>query len=130
MTQHRSSLSIAPRMRLARAGACAVLLLVLAVAPASALHTEGILDCGDAGVFHTDAGSAKPKSFEAPRPVSGLFLLEETTSVFVAYSLYIPAIDYAQVRAERSPRPLISCTLSSSGPMFTSPWTLQGVFNP
>ena len=130
MTQHRSKLSIAPRARLARAGACAVLLLVLGVAPASAAHTEGILDCGDAGVFHVDAGSAKPKSFEAPRPVSGLFLLEETTSVFLAYSLYIPAIDYAQVRAERSPRPLITCTLSSSGPMFTSPWTLQGVFNP
>lgn len=130
MTQHRSSLSMAQRMRLARAGACAVLLLVLGVAPASATHTEGILDCGDAGVFHTDAGSTKPGSFEAPRPHSGLFLLEETTSVFVAYSLYIPALDYEQVRAERSPRPLISCTLSSSGPMFTSPWTLQGVFNP
>jgi hypothetical protein len=130
VTQHRSRRSISQRGRLARAGACAVLLLVLGVAPASALHTEGVLDCGDAGVFHTDAGSAKPKSFEAPRPVSGLFLLEETTSVFVAYSLYVPAIDYSQVRAERSPRPLINCTLSSSGPMFTSPWTLQGVFIP
>jgi hypothetical protein len=130
MTQHRSRWSIAQRARLARAGACAVLLLVLGVAPASALHTEGILDCGEAGVFHTDAGSAKPGWFEAPRPHSGLFLLEETTSVFVAYSLHVPALDYTQVRAERSPRPLISCTLSSSGPMFTSPWTLQGVFTP
>ena len=130
MTQHRSNLPRAQRMQLARAGACAVLLLVLAVAPASGTHTEGILDCGDAGLFHTHAGSANPGWFEAPRPHSGLFLLEGTTSVFVAYSLYVPAIDYAQVRAERSPHPLISCTLSSSGPMFTSPWTLQGVFNP
>jgi hypothetical protein len=130
MTQHRPNMSMAQRGRLARAGACAVLLLVLGAAPASATHTEGILDCGDAGVFHTDAGSANPGWFEAPRPHSGLFLLEETTSVFVAYSLYVPALDYEQIRAQKSGRPLITCTLSSSGPMFTSPWTLQGVFTP
>jgi hypothetical protein len=32
--------------------------------------------------------------------------------------------------ATKSPRPLMSCTLTSEGPMFETPWTLVGMLVP
>jgi len=107
------------------------LLAVLAAAPpVGATHTEGILDCGDAGTYSTSPGSANPPGFEAPGPWSGLFLLEGTTSVFRAYSIEAPHFSYQLKPAGKSPRNLVTCTLESSGPAFVTPWTLTGMFVP
>jgi hypothetical protein len=106
---------------------------VLAVAlagPVGATHTEGTLDCGAAGVYEVEAGSALPPGFEAPGPWSGVFLLHGTTSVFKAFAIATPAWTIERTPATRYPRTLLTCTLSSSGPNFQSDWTLVGFLTP
>ena len=89
-----------------------------------------MLDCGSAGSFSTEAGSDNPKGFEAPAPWSGLFLLDGTTQVFRAFSIVTPMSSFERVPAEKSPRDLLSCTLTSSGFNFDQPWRLIGVLIP
>ena len=116
-----------PRSRaLAVVGALA---LTLAVAgPAAATHTHGTLDCGTAGTFQVEpASEVEPLPFEAPGPGAGVFLIEGTTTVFKAYTIQTPQFSFVRAGASRG-LTLITCTLTSTGPFFSSPWLLQGVF--
>jgi hypothetical protein len=92
-------------------------------------HTLGTLDCGQAGVFdvagHLPAGGPP---IDRPSPWSGIFLLEDTTRVFRAFAN--THFDTEQKPATTSPRPLITCTLRSVGPMFDPEWTLVGMLLP
>jgi hypothetical protein len=117
------------RISLGAVAVAAALLLVLATAaPALATHTHGILDCGAAGTYHTEpASEVDPLPFEAPLPWSGLFLLEGTTTVFKAFVVVTPQWSFARPAGHQQ---LVDCTLTSTGPMFSSPWQLRGVFRP
>jgi hypothetical protein len=77
-----------------------------------------------------DAGSERPPGFEAPGPWSGLFLLEGTTQVFRALTIEGSAVPLARPKSAKHPGTIITCTLTSSGPMFATPWTLTGVLIP
>ncbi|MBA3236377.1 MAG: hypothetical protein H0T59_10370 [Chloroflexi bacterium] len=115
----------------AQLGAAAgILVLALAAAaPASATHTHGTLDCGSAGVYETEpASEVWPQPFEAPGPWSGLFLLEGTTKVFKAFVIETP--QWTLRRPASAVHDMLTCTLASSGPMFSEPWRLQGVLRP
>ena len=57
-----------------------------------------------------------------------IFLLEDTTQVFRAFSN--PHFGTTMVPASKSPRPLLTCTLTSEGPMFDPEWTLVGMLVP
>ena len=117
----RRWLVIAPTVALA---------LALTAGPASANHTKGVLDCGSAGTFSTEAASDMPPSFGTPSPRSSLFLLEGTTQVFRAFAIVTPLWSFDQVAAEKSPRDLLSCTLTSSGFNFDQPWRMIGILVP
>ena len=106
----------------------AAILLAVAAGGVSAAHTLGTLDCGDAGVFEVEGVKPAGPPFDVPPPWSGIFLLEGTTTVFRAFSnshfgTHMTPLDHAR-------RPFISCTLTSEGPMFETPWTLVGVLLP
>jgi hypothetical protein len=103
-------------------------LALLVAAPVAATHTHGTLDCGSAGVFETEpASEIDPLPFEAPSPTSLLFLLEDTNQVFKAYTAITPM---GSILGASNRPGLIWCTLSSTGPFFSSPWQLEGVLIP
>ena len=107
------------------------LALALAVGPAAASHTDGILDCGSAGTFYVEAASTQPlPKFEAPVPWSGLFQLEDTNRVFRAFYLETPRSLIVQPAIHSNPHALIACTLTSSGFNFEEPWVLVGMLVP
>jgi hypothetical protein len=117
--------------RVARLAAATALATLLVNAPhVGAAHTLGTLDCGAAGTYAVDGRSALPAGFDAPGPWSGLFLLEGTTQVFRALSIEGQAFPFSRPSAHRFPGDVITCTLTSSGPMFPNPWTLEGVLIP
>ncbi len=121
----------AARLRVARILSAGLLLsLVAAPGTASASHSFGELDCGSAGTFEVDGRGPLPAGFDAPGPWSGLFLLEGTTRVFRALSIEGAAFPFGRPSSERFPGQVIECTLTSSGPMFPTPWTLEGVLVP
>jgi hypothetical protein len=109
----------------------ASLALTLAVGPAAANHTDGILDCGAAGTYHVEAASTQPlPKFESPLPWSGLFLLEDTNRVFRAFYLATPRSLIVEPALYHNPKALIECTLASSGFNFEEPWVLVGMLVP
>ena len=93
-----------------------------------AAHTLGTLDCGDGLVFAVEGVKPAGPPFDVPTPWSGIFLLEGTTQVFRAFSNSHFGI--TMVPALKSPRPLLTCTLTSEGPMFDPAWTLEGMLLP
>jgi hypothetical protein len=118
------------RRHLSRIAVAATLATTLALSAsiASAAHTLGTLDCGTAGVFEVDGVKPVGPPFDVPVPWSGILLLEDTTRVFRAFSNSHFGIE--MVPASKSPRPLITCTLTSEGPMFDPAWTLIGMLVP
>lgn len=118
----------APR-RLAGAMLGAGLALALAVGPVSADHTFGVLDCGTAGTFEVEAASIQPlPKFESPVPWSTIFLLEGTNQVFHAFTIVTPAWTISTKATYRNPHAVVTCTLTSRGLNFESPWSLTGFF--
>jgi hypothetical protein len=99
---------------------------VLATGAAQANHTFGTLDCGAAGVFEVDGHLPLQSPIDRPVPWSGTFLLEGTTQVFHAYS----NSHFGTVKIPATHEGLITCTLTSEGPMFDPPWTLVGKLAP
>jgi hypothetical protein len=125
-----------PRRRavsLARRTGAAVLataVLLAGAIPVLATHTHGTLDCGSAGTWQVEpASEVDPLPFEAPGPNSGVFLIDDGTLVFRAYSIEAPHFAWARAGTALG-LTLVSCTLTSTGPMFSSPWLLEGVFLP
>jgi hypothetical protein len=108
--------------------AALVLGTVLGTGTVQANHTFGTLDCGASGVFEVDGHLPRTSPIDRPVPWSGTFLLEGTTQVFHAFSNTHFAIEKHPATA--SPRPLITCTLTSEGPMFNPAWTLVGMLVP
>jgi hypothetical protein len=104
--------------------------LALSAGPVSATHTLGTLDCGPAGAFEVEAGSSAPPDFEAPVPWSGLFLLEGTNQVFRAFRIETPRSSIHLQAADHNPHAVVTCTLTSSGFNFETPWTLVGFMAP
>jgi hypothetical protein len=119
MRRHMSRLALAASLGAALAFSASIV---------NAAHTLGTLDCGSAGVFQVDGVKPAGPPFDVPGPWSGIFLLEDTTQVFRAFSNSHFGID--MVPASTSPRPLITCTLTSEGPMFDPEWTLVGMLLP
>jgi hypothetical protein len=118
-----------PRIR--RVAACMsglLLATVLGTGSASAAHTLGTLDCGAAGVFEVAGVKPAGPPFDVPPPWSGIFLLEGTTQVFRAFTN--SHFGTEMTPAVKSPRPLVTCTLTSEGPMFETEWTLVGMLLP
>lgn len=116
-----------PRWRRAMAIPLAVALAgVLGGGIAQANHTFGTLDCGSAGVFEVDGHLPLQSPIDRPVPWSGTFLLEGTTQVFHAYS----NSHFGIVKNPASRDGLITCILTSDGPMFDPPWTLVGKLAP
>jgi hypothetical protein len=107
----------------------AAVLTTLSIGTVSANHTFGTLDCGSAGTFevegHLPLGG---NPIDRPSPWSGAFLLEDSSQVFRAFSN--DHFGVVQVPASLSARPLVTCTLTSEGPMFDPPWTLVGMLLP
>jgi len=101
---------------------------VLGSGSVQAAHTFGTLDCGNAGTFEVDGVLPRHSPIDRPVPWSGTFLLEGTTQVFHAYSNSHFGID--KNPATKSPHDLITCILTSEGPMFDPPWTLVGKLAP
>ena len=93
---------------------------------AQANHTFGTLDCGASGVFEVDGRLPLQSPIDRPVPWSGTFLLEGTTQVFHAYA----NSHFGIVKNPASQDGLITCTLTSEGPMFDPPWTLVGKLAP
>ena len=121
-----------PRAAVARLAAiCAgIALLTAMAAPVAATHTHGTLDCGSAGTYHVHpASEVDPLPFEAPGPGSGVWLIEDSTQVFKAFSVVAPHFAWARASSSKG-LSLVDCTLTSTGPMFSSPWTLEGTFLP
>ena len=118
----------APR-RLAALVVVALLALTAGAGAASAAHTFGTLDCGAAGTFQVDGRGPLPAGFDAPGPWSGLFLLEGTTRVFRALSIEGRPVPF-QRPAGAWTGSVVTCTLTSVGPLFPAPWTLEGVLTP
>ena len=118
-----------PIVRRLAAGLTAALLATgLSAGSVSATHTIGTLDCGSAGSFQTEGVELDRYPFGVPVPWSGIFLLEGTTTVFRAFSNSFIGTD--KTPAMMSPRPLITCTLTSVGPAFENEWTLVGMLVP
>ena len=116
-----------PRWRRAAALPAALALAgVLGGGIAQANHTFGTLDCGAAGVFEVDGHLPLRSPIDRPVPWSGTFLLEGTTQVFHAYS----NSHFGTVKNPASMDGLITCILTSDGPMFDPPWTLVGKLAP
>jgi hypothetical protein len=113
---------------LAAAIAAAAISTAMAAGSVSATHTLGTLDCGAAGVFEVAGVKPAGPPFDVPPPWSGIYLLEGTTQVFRAFSN--SHFGTEMTPATKSPRPLITCTLTSEGPMFDPPWTLVGMLLP
>lgn len=107
-----------------------VVTLATALSPGAvgAAHTLGTLDCGNGLVFEVEGVKPAGPPFDVPPPWSGIFLLEGTTQVFRAFSNSHFGINMTP--ATKSPRPLLTCTLTSEGPMFDPPWTLVGMLLP
>ena len=112
----------------AAAGIAAAAVLMTLVTGVSAHHTFGTLDCGAAGTFEVEGTQPGGNPIDRPSPWSGAFLLEDTTQVFRAFSN--DHFGIVKVPASLSARPLITCTLTSEGPMFDPPWTLVGMLLP
>ena len=93
-----------------------------------AAHTLGTLDCGTAGVFEVEGVKPAGPPFDVPPPWSGIFLLEGTTQVFRSFSN--SHFDTAMKPATISSRPLVTCIVTSEGPMFDPPWTVVGMLLP
>jgi len=107
----------------------ALLALTAGAGPASAAHTLGTLDCGAAGTYEVDGRGPLPAGFDAPVPWSGLFLLDGTTRVFRALSIEGAPFPF-QRPAGAYAGSVVTCTLTSSGPLFPAPWILEGVLTP
>ncbi len=125
----RVLLGMRGRRGTAAAVAAAAMVMTVMTGSVSANHTFGTLDCGAAGTFEVEGtlpGGGPP--IDRPSPWSGAFLLEDTTQVFRAFSN--DHFGLVQVPASLSARPLITCTLTSEGPMFDPPWTLVGMLLP
>lgn len=106
-------------------------LAIGSVGQAAATHTLGVLDCGPAGTFEVQAASVAPlPKFEAPVPWSGLFLLEGTNRVFRAFAIETPRWSIELAAVDHNPRPLVTCSLTSSGLNFEEPWILAGMLVP
>ena len=108
----------------------AAVTLAMALSPglAGAAHTLGTLDCGNGLVFEVEGVKPAGPPFDVPPPWSGIFLLEGTTQVFRAFSN--SHFGTTMTPALKSPRPLLTCTLTSEGPMFETAWTLVGMLLP
>jgi hypothetical protein len=119
----------ASKLRKAAALCAALGLSATGAASVQAAHTIGTLDCGVAGSYAVDGRSQLPAGFDAPGPWSGLFLLEGTTQVFRALSIE-GGQPFSRPSAEKHPGDVITCTLTSSGPMFPQPWTIEGILLP
>jgi hypothetical protein len=120
------------RRRAGRAVSVAVGLVALFafnVSGVFANHVSGELDCGAHGIYLID-GVALPTGLDAPNRISGLFLLEDSTSVFRAFTIDAYHFDWALPSASRFVGSMIECTLSSSGPFFVEPWLMTGVLLP
>jgi hypothetical protein len=125
----RTSFIVRVRRGWARAVALPLALALaaaLGTGVAQANHTFGTLDCGAAGVFEVDGHLPQNSPIDRPVPWSGTFLLEGTTQVFHAYS----NSHFGTVRNPASRDGLITCVLTSEGPMFDPPWTLVGLLAP
>jgi hypothetical protein len=66
--------------------------------------------------------------FDVPPPWSGIYLLEGTTKVFRTFAN--SHFGTRMTPADMAPLGLITCTLTSEGPMFATPWTLEGMLLP
>lgn len=117
-----------PGGRLAAMLAVTGVAIALTAGPVSATHTYGTLDCGTAGTFEVQAASIRPPGFEAPKPFGGLFLLEDTTRVFRAFTISTNFWDVSFGGGSDHPGPLVSCKLSAIGANF--PWLMVGVLTP
>ena len=114
--------------RLTATTGTAAITLALTAGVTHATHTSGTLDCGDAGVYEVEGIQPVGTPFDVPPPWSGIYLLEGTTTVFLAFSN--SHFEIRMTPADKAPRGLITCTLSSVGPMFDPPWTLEGMLVP
>ena len=101
---------------------------VVGTGTVQANHTFGTLNCGGSLVFEVDGHLPRNSPIDRPVPWSGTFLLEGTTQVFHAFSNTHFGI--AKHPATAAPQPLVTCSLSSEGPMFDPPWTLVGKLVP
>ena len=102
--------------------------MVFSTGTVTATHTFGTLDCGSAGVYQVDGVKPAGPPFDVPGPWTGVFLLEDTTRVFRAFANSHFGIEMTPVHM--SPRPFITCALTSVGPMFEQEWTLVGMLLP
>ena len=114
--------------RLVAGVGAAAISLALTTGVTHAAHTLGTLDCGDAGVYHVEGIKPAGPPFDVPPPWSGIYLLEGTTKVFRAFTN--SHFDTRMAPADKAPVDLITCTLTSEGPMFATPWTLEGMLLP
>jgi hypothetical protein len=116
------------RWRIASIVAAVTLATAVSAGGVGAAHALGTLDCGTAGVFQVEGVEPAGPPFDVPPPWAGIFLLDGTTQVFRAFSN--SHFGTTMTPASKSPRPLITCTLTSEGPMFDPPWTLVGMLLP
>ena len=114
--------------RVALIAVTVTLAMALSAGGVGATHTLGTLDCGNGLVFEVEGVKPAGPPFDVPPPWSGIFLLEGTTQVFRAFSN--SHFGTTMTPANKSPRPLLTCTLTSEGPMFDPPWTLVGMLVP
>lgn len=114
--------------RLAASVGAAAISLALSAGVIHAAHTLGTLDCGDAGVYQVEGIKPAGPPFDVPPPWSGIYLLEGTTKVFRAFAN--SHFNTRMTPADKAPVALITCTLTSEGPMFATPWTLEGMLVP
>ena len=107
--------------------------LLLAAASAGTVqagHVAASLVCGSE-TYEVDGTQPLPAGFEAPVPWSGLFLLEDTTTVFRALSIDGQGFPFSRRNAATFPGNVVSCTLTSNGLGFSGgPWRMTGVFIP
>jgi hypothetical protein len=106
----------------------AALALAATTGATQATHTFGTLDCGEAGVYQVEGIKPAGPPFDVPPPWSGIYLLEGTTQVFRAFAN--SHFGTRMAPADKAPVDLITCTLTSEGPMFADPWTLEGMLLP
>ena len=118
----------ARRWRIALVATAVTFAMALSPGVVGAAHTLGTLDCGNGLVFEVEGVKPAGPPFDVPPPWSGIFLLEGTTQVFRAFSN--SHFGTTMVPASKSPRPLLTCTLTSEGPMFDPEWTLVGMLLP
>lgn len=83
--------------------------------------------CGNS-TFQVDGVELVGYPFGVPTPWSGIFLLEDTTQVFRAFSN--DQFGIAMKPATLSARPLITCTLTSTGMGIRPNWELRGMLLP